>query len=349
MSELRKDSVTGRWVIIASEREHRPGGIPKAPIPEDIPESDCPFCSGKEQETPREVLAFRDPDTPPNTPGWWVRVVPNKYPAMKIEGQTLRVGEGMYDMMSGIGAHEVVIEDPRHEVVMADMPVKQIEEIFWAYRERMLDLHRDLRFRYVMIFKNHGARAGATLSHSHSQIIALPIIPKRVQEELDGAKSYYGYKERCVFCDIIHQEDRDTLRIVEGNDRFVAFHPYASRFPYETWILPRQHESFFSDIQINEVSDLAKLIKNALMRFRDIMGDPAYNFVIHTAPFSDEEIPYYHWHIELIPRLTRIAGFEWGTGFYINPISPEVATQRILGLNGADVEPLEPLEGSSAG
>ena len=337
MSELRKDPVTGRWVIIASERENRPG-VTLPNFADTPPPGPCPFCEGNESYTPPEVLAFRDRNSQRNQKGWWVRVIPNKFPAMKIEGPTLRVGEGMYDMMSGIGAHEVVIEDPRHDMRMSDMPVKQIEEIFWAYRERMLDLHRDLRFRYVMIFKNHGSQSGATLDHSHSQIIALPVIPKRVQEELDGARNYYAYKERCVFCDIIHQEERDNIRIVSSNEWFIAFHPYASRFPFETWILPRQHASFFSDIQINEVADLARLIKEALQRFKKVLKDPAYNFVIHTAPFTEEDSPHYHWHVELIPRLTRIAGFEWGTGFYINSISPEVATKRILGLEENGVE-----------
>jgi UDPglucose--hexose-1-phosphate uridylyltransferase len=339
MSELRKDPVTGRWVIIASEREHRPGSDLETESDFfDAASSPCPFCEGNEKNTPPEILAFRGSNSLRDGKGWWVRVVPNKYPAMKIEGLSRRVGEGMYDMMNGIGAHEVVIEDPRHDVCMADMSPKQLEEIFWAYRERMLDLHRDLRFRYVMIFKNHGKRAGATLAHSHSQIIALPIIPKRVQEELDGALNYYQYKERCVFCDIIHQEERDETRIVDSNDLFIAIHPYASRFPYETWIMPRQHESFFSDIQINEVADLASIFKRCLVRFKEKLGDPAYNFVIHTAPFTEDDSPHFHWHLELMPRLTRIAGFEWGTGFYINPVSPEVSTRRILGDNGEDGE-----------
>lgn len=346
MSELRKDPVTGRWVIIASERENRPNSALQNA--HEMPEGDhCPFCEGNEAETPPEVLAFRSANSQRDGKGWWVRVVPNKYPAMMIEGQNRRIGEGMYDMMSGIGAHEVVIEDPRHDVSMTDMSSKQIEEIFWAFRERMLDLHRDLRFRYVMIFKNHGKRAGATLAHPHSQIIALPIIPKRVQEELDGALNYYEYKERCVFCDIIHQEERDDLRIVDSNDLFIAIHPYAGRFPYETWILPRQHESFFSDIQINEVADLAEIYKRCITRFRDELDNPAYNFVIHTAPFTEDDSPHYHWHIELIPRLTRIAGFEWGTGFYINPLAPEAATRRILGVDSGESE-ADSIEPSSA-
>ena len=341
MSELRKDPVIGRWVIIASERGNRPGAFVHDPVTPDQfpPLSPCPFCEGNERLTPREILAFRPNTTRPNEPGWWVRVVPNKYPAMQIEGQLNRMGRGMFDMMQGIGAHEVIVESPSHETDLADMRVSQIEEILWAYRERTIDLHKDLRFRYVMIFKNHGLGAGATIGHSHSQIIALPIVPKRVLEEVQGAQSYYRYKERCVFCDIIHQEDRDGTRVIETTDQFIAFHPFASRFPFETWIVPRQHEAFLSDIQMNEVSDLAGVLKRVLTRFKAVLGSPAYNFVIHTAPFTEEDTPYYHWHIELIPRLSTQAGFEWGTGFYINTVSPEDAARRILEAGRESEEP----------
>jgi len=329
MPELRKDPIIGRWVIIAAERGDRPGAFVHEPVTA-FGNDNCPFCEGQEKGTPEEVLAFRRDSSAPNEQGWWVRVVPNKFPAMEIEGHLKRTGKGMFDMMSGIGAHEVVIETPRHDVEMADMPVKQIEEILWAFRERMIDLHRDLRFRYVMVFKNHGAQAGATLSHSHSQIIALPIVPKRVSEELAGAHEYYHFKERCVYCDIIHQEDNDNLRIVDTNEYFTAFHPFASRFPCDTSILPRQHESFFSDIQMSEVTELAVILKRLLLRFKTALNSPPYNFVIHTAPYTEEDMAHYHWHIELIPRLSTQAGFEWGTGFYINSIAPEEAAKRIL-------------------
>lgn len=338
MPELRKDPVTGRWVIIAAKRGKRPGVITNTDIPMSDKKENCPFCTGREHITPPEVMAFRPDGSRNDEDGWWVRVVPNKYPAMEIEGQVNRAGRGMYDVMNGVGAHEVVIESPDHEIEMADMSLKQIEEIFWAYRERMIDLHRDLRFRYVMIFKNHGQRAGATLSHAHSQIIALPIVPKRVLEELGGAYDYYRYKERCVFCDIINQEDNDKVRIIDSNEMFIAFHPFASRFPHETWILPRQHESFFSDIQMSEVSELAIILKRTLQKFKKELGAPAYNFVIHTAPFTEEDVPHFHWHIELVPRLTMQAGFEWGTGFYINPTSPEDAAKRIRQVKLDDEE-----------
>ena len=347
MPDLRRDPVIGRWVIIATERSRRPVAVVDEIVMKE-PEQ-CPFCDGNERLTPPEVLAFRTNDSQPDKKGWWVRVVPNKFPAVDVRGQVRRMGEGMFDMMNGVGAHEVVIEAASHDVSMADMPPHQIEEILWAYRERMIDLQKDLRFRYVMIFKNQGPKAGATLAHAHSQIIALPIIPKRVQEELDGSEEYFRYKERCVFCDIIHQEQHDRLRVVAENEMFIAFLPFASRYPYETWILPRHHESSFADIQIGEVKDLATILKGLLIRFRAVLSDPDFNYVIHTAPFSDRTSPHYHWHIELMPRLTRTAGFEWGTDFYINPVSPEEAAQHLLRAGETAIENGQSQVGSSAG
>lgn len=350
MPELRKDPIIGRWVIIASERGSRPGSDMFREF-EPVGGDSCAFCEGQEESTPPEILAFRDDNSEPNAKGWWIRVVPNKYPAMQVEGRVERVGEGMFDMMSGVGAHEVVIETADHHTQMVDMKVQQIEEIIWAYRERMLDLRKDNRFRYVMIFKNHGRRAGATVDHSHSQIIALPIIPKRVLEEIKGTEEYFSYKERCVFCDVIHQEDRDGQRVVDSTDRFIAFHPYAARFAFETWIVPRYHNENFFEIQMDEVSDLARILKDLLLRFRDRLHSPAFNFMIHTAPIVEGKRWRYHWHVEVIPRLTSLAGFEWGTGFYINAVAPETAAQFILGqidtLNGEDA-PEEPAARSVA-
>jgi UDPglucose--hexose-1-phosphate uridylyltransferase len=341
MPELRKDPVVGRWVIVASERSKRPG-VSFFTASKEGDREYCPFCEGRETQTPGEVLAFRDPPGSHDAPGWWVRVVPNKFPALERHLRDKRMGMGIYDMMNGVGAHEVVIETPDHDMHMADMPQKQIEEILWCYRERMLQLHNDLRLRYILVFKNYGSEAGATLDHPHSQIIGLPIVPKRVQEEMEGAEEYFRYKERCVFCDVIHQEERDKERLLYADDLFVAFHPFSSRFPYETWIVPREHGSMYNDIQVPEVRALAKAMKQILQRYRIVLNDPPFNFVIHTSPFTKGEVPYYHWHIELIPCLTRVAGFEWGTGFYINPVSPEDAAQHMLAESVTASLPTEP-------
>lgn len=327
MPELRKDPIIGRWVIIATERAQRPSAFTTKP--EEKKGGFCPFCIGNEEHTPPEVLAYRPPDTLKDTKGWWLRVVPNKFPALQIEGQIKRVGEGMYDKMNGIGAHEVVIESPDHVLDLADQPESGVEEVIWAFRDRMIDLRKDPRFRYILIFKNHGRDAGASLDHPHSQIIALPIVPKRVQEELAGSMKYYDYKERCVFCDIINQELKDKIRIVDENESFVSFNPFASRFPFETWIIPKRHEIYFNDIQKNGVIDLAKILKNTLKKIKDTLQNPPYNFIIHTTPFDEGAAPYYHWHIEIMPKLTKVAGFEWGTGFYINPVPPEDAAKYL--------------------
>jgi UDPglucose--hexose-1-phosphate uridylyltransferase len=282
--------------------------------------------------TPAEVYAQRAGGGAPNGPGWKVRVVPNKFPALQIEGALDRRGEGLYDKMNGVGAHEVVIEAPQHDVDLCDLPVEHVVEVLKAYRERIVDLHRDRRFRYVLIFKNHGAGAGATLEHTHTQLIATPIIPKTLMEELDGSRRYFELKERCVFCDIIQQEtgENNGRRVVSMSERFLVVEPYAPRFPFETWILPRQHDASFPVLtDIEELRDLAVTLKDTLQRLNRALDRPPFNFVIHTAPVSDGEVEYYHWHLEITPTLTRVAGFEIGSGFHINPTPPEDAAQYL--------------------
>ena len=330
MPELRKDPVVGRWVIISTERSRRPTHFTTST--HTGPAYSCPFCPGSEDKTPPEVYAHRPGHEAPNTPGWKVRVVPNKFPALQIEGTLDRRGEGLYDKMNGVGAHEVVIEGPQHDQDLADLPVEHIEQVLIAYRERVLDLHRDRRFRYVLIFKNHGAQAGATLEHTHTQLIATPIIPRILQEELEGSRRYYELKERCVFCDIVAQEtaDENGRRVVTMSDRFVVLEPFAPRFPIETWILPRRHDDSFHTLSdADEFRDLATILKDTLQRLNRALDRPPYNFAVHTAPVSDTELEHYHWHLEIMPTLTRVAGFEIGSGFYINPTPPEDAAQYL--------------------
>ena len=328
MPELRKDPVVGRWVIIATERSRRPTNFtPEGAVRS---ESFSPFAEGREDMTPPEVYAVRPAGGKANGPGWTVRVVPNKFPALQIEGSLDRRGEGLYDKMNGIGAHEVVIEGSDPEKHLADLSVEHIQQVAIAWRERMLDLKKDKRLRYCLVFKNHGAGAGATLDHAHSQIIATPIIPRMVQEELDGARRYYELKERCVFTDILDQEMSDDggRRIVSTSERFVALSPFAPRFPFETWILPRAHRSSYHTIDDpEEFLDFARILKDTLLRLNVALDRPPFNFVLHTAPMGDDDLPYYHWHLEIMPKLTRVAGFEIGSGFYINPTPPEDAAQ----------------------
>ncbi len=324
MPELRKDPITGRWVIISSDRGKRPtefadqrtrkrGGF-------------CPFCAGNERTTPHEVLAYRD-NGQPNGPDWRLRVVPNKFPALQIEGDLNKQGEGIFDKMNGLGAHEVIIESPDHNATLATLPGKAMEEVLWAYRDRMEDLKKDKRFQYTLIFKNEGLIAGATLEHSHSQLIALPIVPIQVQEEIDGCRKHYNLKERCIFCDIIRQEMQSRNRIVMETQAFIALAPYAPRFPFETWIMPKRHISCYACSTNDDFKDLAFILQDTLRRLDKALSFPPYNYVIHTSPFKEEINDYYHWHIELMPKLTNVAGFEWGSGFYINPTPPEEAAK----------------------
>ncbi|HVC43896.1 MAG TPA: galactose-1-phosphate uridylyltransferase [Candidatus Binataceae bacterium] len=337
MPELRKDPVVGRWVIMATERARRPSDFSRQA--EERKGGPCVFCPGMEHLTPPEVLAYRDAGSRPNNPGWRVRGVPNRFPALRIEGGLGRRGEGMYDLMNGVGAHEVLIESPDHDRMLADEEPAQIEEIFHAYRERVIDLQRDERFRYVIIFKNHGAEAGASLEHPHSQLIALPILPLSVQAELRGASAYFALKERCIFCDMVEQESVDRRRLVDENPSFITVCPFAARFPFEMWIVPRVHGSHFEHASDGEYRAFAYALKAALGALKAALGDPPFNYIIHSAPVGEAARRHYHWHMEITPALTKVAGFEVGTGFHINPVPPEFAAgflrDEISGANPA--------------
>lgn len=333
MPELRKDPITGRWVIIATDRVKRPTDFSRETV---VIKGGrfCPFCPGNELKTPPEVLAYRQGGAA-NEQGWSVRVVPNKFPALRVEGNLERQGEGMYDKMDGVGAHEVIIETPDHMATLGDLGDKQIESVLWAFRDRTLDLKRDIRLKYILFFKNHGEAAGASLEHSHSQLIALPVVPKRVQEEIDGALRYYDFKERCVYCDIVRQESEGGGRVVLETDYFLAVCPYAPRFPFESWIVPRRHASHFEMADAQQLENLAWVLRTLVRKMDKVLERPPYNYVLHTAPIHEPHMAHYHWHLEVIPKLTKVAGFEWGTGFYLNPTPPEEAARflRDAGLS----------------
>lgn len=334
MPELRKDPIIGRWVIIATERAKRPDQFASS-AQEKEPEKPCPFCEGKESQTPPEIYAIRSVNTLPNTPGWTLRVVPNIAPFLRIEGDLDRRGKGLYDLMNGVGAHEVIIETSQHIANMADLPAEQIAQVLSCYITRINDLEKDQRFKCVLIFKNYGWVSGAgRLRHSRSQIIATPVNPKRVKEELNGARQYYDYHERCVFCDVIKQEIETKERLILDLDGFIAITPFAARFPFEVWILPKKHSPDLTSLEPSMRINLARMVKIVLSKLKKGLNDPPYNYVFHTAPFRRQKAGYwksidydYHWHIEIMPRLTRVAGFEWGSGFYICPLPPENAAK----------------------
>jgi UDPglucose--hexose-1-phosphate uridylyltransferase len=324
MPELRKDPIVGRWVIIAHERAKRPHDF-KGEGQTGVDSELCPFCEGHEDKTPPEIVAYRERGTRHNGPGWRIRVVPNKFPALKIEGPLNKRGEGIYDKMAGVGAHEVIIESPRHHVSMATLSEDNIREVLWVYRDRLVDLKKDTRLVHGMIFKNVGTAAGASLEHTHSQLIVTPIVPISVWEEMTGALEFFNYRGRCIYCDMVQQELSFEKRVVLDTPHFTAFCPYASRFPFETWILPKGHSSHFENIPKPGVDDLGSVLRQILNKLEQSLDNPPYNYIIHTAPFDHQELPHYHWHVEIIPRLTKVAGFEWGSGFYINPVPPEDA------------------------
>jgi UDPglucose--hexose-1-phosphate uridylyltransferase len=332
MPELRKDPVVGRWVIIATERAKRPTDFRVASVMDDT--GFCPFCEGHEDKTPPEVFALRGDHQMANRPGWQVRVVPNKFPALRIEGEMGKAGVGMYDKMNGIGAHEVIIETPDHVKKWNMHTSDSLTKVFQAYKARIIDLSQDRRFKYILIFKNEGREAGASLSHPHSQLIATPVTPKRVREELLGAKDYFNYKDRCVFCDIIREEISQQARIIYENKGFISFCPFASRFPFEIWILPKRHNPDFQDMEYDEMMQLSDVFIVVMKKLATALNQPQYNFILHTGPVRWARMGYwvtldvdYHWHFEIMPRLTLVAGFEWGTGFFINPTIPEEAAK----------------------
>ncbi len=341
MSELRWDPLKEHWVIIATERGRRPRDFHIEPHHHSS--EVCPFCYGYEKKTPPEIFAIRSSGEA-NSPGWQVRVIPNKYPALRVEGEIKSRGYGLYDVRDGIGAHEVIVETPDHHRSMAELTPVEITNVLFAYRARLLDLRNDFRFRHMVLFKNHGAQAGATLSHSHSQLIAVPMTPPVAAKALRVCRDFYAKRERCIFCDLIEFELKEGSRVVRESADYLLVTPYAACFPFELRLYPKHHSHDFALMNDRQLSELAIAMKDMLMRVKKVLKDPAYNFILHNAPpqqvrpgKSDywDSIRYdYHWHIELVPRVTPIAGFEWGTGFFINSTSPEETTQF---LRDADI------------
>jgi UDPglucose--hexose-1-phosphate uridylyltransferase len=336
MSELRKDLVSGRWVIIATERSKRPDDFRPAAGAAPVPEAAgfCPFCEGNEAKTPPEVFALRKAGTAPDSPGWSVRVVPNKFPALTPGPPPPRAAQGIFQSMEGRGVHEVVIENPDHALELTDLPVGHVRDVLGVFQRRIRVIERDLHYQYVQVFKNKGRDAGASLSHPHSQIVATPIIPKRVKEEIYGADRMFRTFKECGFCRVLREEEAGGTRLVAKNAHFLAYTPYASRFPFEMAVYPRRHSAFFTEVPEDELLALAEILKDVLTRLKDTVSDPPFNMVLHQAPNPALSLKGWpeihlksHWHLEIIPILTKVAGFELGTGFYINPVPPETAAQ----------------------
>jgi len=337
MPELRRGATNHRWVIVAPERGRRPSDFQqKGTEQSDHVPADCVFCAGNEDKTPPEI--YRSPISDGN--GWHVRVVPNEYPALSDYDELgCERLDGIYERMNGVGAHEVVIETPEHCSEIPDLPEAQVARIVEAYVHRLKSLMENPWFRYVQLFKNHGKEAGASLLHPHSQIIATPIVPQEVRDSLNIARTYYESKERCLFCDIMLAELKSGERIVEDRDGFVTWAPYDARFPFEVAIYPKAHSHDFTTMNENQKVGLASTLIRTTQRLKMLLGDVPYNLVLKTTPnpISRPGRPGYwttlehdyHWRIAVMPKLTRVAGFEWGTGCYINPMPPEEAAKYL--------------------
>ncbi len=321
MPEIRKDPVFGRWVIIASERGLRPNEFRPGSGSETAGYA-CPFCAGHEELTPPEIYSLPD-----GKGGWRLRVVRNKYPALVSDGSVENRRAGIYDRMDGMGFHEVVIETPEHGRLLEQMPAEAVADVIRTFTLRVREIRKDPRIKYVMIFKNHGRNAGASLVHPHSQIIAMPMAPLRVMQEIEGAADYLQERGTCVFCDILKAEAEFAKRVVAENADFMAVTPYASRFSFETWILPKAHASHFEEMPDAQAERLAEVLKTALTKLSVSLPELSYNLIVHTMPVREPSAGHYHWHIEIMPKLSHVAGFEWGTGFYINTVSPEDAAE----------------------
>jgi len=327
MAELRREPVTRMWVVVTTEHPRGPSDyLPfKPPYRVQEAKGPCPFCPGNEGMTPEETYSLRR-----DGGRWSVRVVPNKFPFFHIEGDYDRRPEGMYDVMEAIGAHEIVVEAPDHDQNLATMEPGQIEKILRAYRERLIDLEKDQRFQQFLILRNY---PGISNRHPHSHILAMPVIPKRIDEEVRGTLDYYQRKERCIFCDIIKEEMTMKKRVILETVHFLIFLPFASRYPFETWIIPKVHSPDFHRIKEEEVADLSGGIQSLFRCFFELLSDPPYSVTLHTSPVQSRfHRPEYHWHIETRLRIGLREGFEWGTGFFVNSTPPEDAANFLRGV-----------------
>jgi UDPglucose--hexose-1-phosphate uridylyltransferase len=325
MSELRQDIATKRWVIVSKERAKRPHQFLKQMVVQEEPDhrDDCPFCEGNEGQTPPEVYALRN-GSEPNQPGWKVRVVPNKFAALSTSAKWEVKHPEIFTTINGYGSHEVIIETPQHNQTLATLPQEHVQLVLQALLQRMRTLAQDNRIAFVQVFRNHGAAAGTSLVHPHSQLIATPIVPTNIREEIEEARRFYDDRVTCVYCYMLEKELEREERIVLTTDHYVVLAPFASRFPFELMILPRRHSaSFVADARTEDVTFLADVLRCTLLLLYRAANNPDYNAVLHTAPLRDSCMDYYHWHIEIVPRLTTPAGFELGSGIYITTAIPE--------------------------
>jgi UDPglucose--hexose-1-phosphate uridylyltransferase len=327
MSEFRIDPITGRQIIIAPHRAQRPRQLGASSSRS--PAEPCPFCAGNEALTPPEIWAMRKAPTLPNSPGWSVRVVPNKYPAVTPNNPWSGNNDSFYDSHNGVGAHEVIVESPDHVTSLAALGVEQLIDVLGVYRQRMEALRSDPGHRYLLLYKNQGDRAGATLEHIHSQLIGLPTVPSEAAAELSGAAAHYQLTGRCIYCEIVDRETATGARLIVEHEMFIAFCPFAPRFAYETWILPKIHAAIFEASSEQSLVAFGHILNEMLTRINYVLENPPFNFLIHSLPTSLTASSHFHWHLEILPQLSRAAGFELGSGSFINSVAPEAAARLL--------------------
>lgn len=322
MPEIRLNSITGDWVIIAAERAKRPEEFAQKKEKKELPShvDTCPFCTGNEHQTPSETFRLTNSDGT-----WSVRSVSNKYSALTSQGEIIKNKADFKQCISGVGLHEVIIETPEHNTTTALLPLRHIEQILLAYKDRQLAFYADNRIEHVIIFKNHGAGAGTSLEHPHSQIVGTPVFPGQVMTRLGEAIRNYYYVDfrECLYCTYMRGEIKDNERIIGENESFVAFVPYAALSPFRVWIFPKRHSACFGHITDRELMDLAGILKDVLLRLYVGLENPDFNYVIRSLSTLGADAKYFHWYMSVIPRITQTAGFELGTGMYINTVLPE--------------------------
>jgi len=328
MAHLRYNLITGEWVIIAEERARRPEDFRQRRPPREVPEHSpsCPFCPGQEARTPDATLVL-----PADGP-WLVRAVPNLYPALRPDGHAARSGTGSRQTVEGTGEHEVIIEAREHNASLAILPVEQVALVLLAYRERTRRLYEDPRIEHVIVFSNHGPGAGTSLEHPHSQIVGTPVVPGQVRIRMEKALHFFGDSGRCLFCHCLEEELEEGSRVVASSPGFVAFVPYAALSPFHLWVFPRRHNAYFGDLDDVEIADLAEVLKRTLLLLRSGLDDPDFNLVIRSSAPNERSVRYLHWYLSIVPRMSQAAGFELGTGMFINTSLPEECAAFLRGV-----------------
>jgi UDPglucose--hexose-1-phosphate uridylyltransferase len=321
MSELRQNIITRDWVIIATERAQRPDqfAVAKRELESPPPhQSTCPFCVGNEEDNTVETCRLCD-----DHHNWKVRAITNKFPALSPTQTGVRISDGIHRTISGIGYHEVIVEHPRHDLTTALLTFQDLANILLVYRQRYSEIRKDPRIETIIIFKNHGESAGTSLEHPHSQIAATPVVPYQFRTRIDEAIRYFDDTGKCLFCRTLEDELAAKQRIIVESEYFVAFIPYAALSPFHTWIFPRRHSSSFDDINDEEIADLAIVLKTVMAKIYYGLNNPDYNYTIRSVPTGELGTKYFHWYIAIVPRVSRQAGFELGSGMYINTSLPE--------------------------